>query len=190
MERDIKKKNIGGVFSLYPTPIGIIGTEVDGKVNWINIAHLGVVGMDKIMLSMHKSHYSNPGIKKNKTASVNLVTKDLIEEADYVGMVSGHKVDKSKVFEYSYGELKGAPLIKNAVISMECKLVDTYETEEEDNFILKVVNTYVDKSVLTEDDTIDYSKVKPLLFEMPTKSYLEPGNIVGKCWSEGNKYNK
>ncbi|MBV1821376.1 flavin reductase family protein [Clostridium cochlearium] len=190
MEKDIKKKNIGGVFALYPTPIGIIGTEVNGKVNWINIAHLGVVGMDKIMLSMHKSHYSNQGIRENKTASVNLVTKDMIIEADYVGMVSGHKVDKSKVFEYFYGKLKAAPLIKSAVISMECELVDIYETEEEDNFILKVINTYVDDNVLNANGTIDYSKVKPLLFEMPTKSYLEPGNIIGKCWNEGNKYNK
>ena len=73
---------------------------------------------------------------------------------------------------------------------MECELVDIYETEEEDNFILKVINTYVDDNVLNANGTIDYSKVKPLLFEMPTKSYLEPGNIIGKCWNEGNKYNK
>lgn len=185
---DMEKKNIGATFALYPTPDTIIGTEVDGKVNWLNIAHLGIVGMDKIMLSMHKSHYSNKGIKQNKTATVNLISKDMIVKADYVGIVSGHKVDKSNVFEYYYGTLKAAPLIKDSPISMECKLVDNYETEEEDNFILKVVNTYVDENILDEDGKIDYEKFKPVLFEMPTKSYLEAGNKVGNCWSDGKNY--
>lgn len=186
----MKKKNIGAVFALYPTPDAIIGTEVDGKVNWINIAHLGIVGMDKIMLSMHKSHYSNKGIKENKTASVNLINKDMILKADYVGIASGHKVDKSDVFEYYHGTLEAAPLIKDSPISMECELVDNYETDDEDNFILKVVNTYVDENVLDAYGNIDYEKAKLVLFEMPTKSYLETGGKVGKCWSDGKKYKR
>ena len=44
MEVIMKKKNLGKVFALYPTPDTVIGTVVDGKVNWLNIAHLGVVG--------------------------------------------------------------------------------------------------------------------------------------------------
>jgi flavin reductase (DIM6/NTAB) family NADH-FMN oxidoreductase RutF len=154
----------------------------------VNIAHVGIVGMDKVMLSMHKSHYSNNGIKQNKTASVNLVSKDMIVKADYVGMNSGHRVDKSQVFDYYYGTLEAAPLIKDSPISMECKLVDNYETEDEDNFVLQVVNTYVNEDVLDEDGNIDYEKAKPILFEMPTKSYLETGNKVGKCWSDGKQY--
>ena len=184
----MEKKNLGAVFALYPTPDAIIGTEVDGKVSWVNIAHLGIVGMDRIMLSMSKSHYSNIGIKKNKTASVNLFNKDMLVKADYVGLVSGHKVDKSDVFEYYNGTLKAAPLIKDSPISMECELVDTYETEDEDNFILKVVNTYVNEDVLDEEGNIDYEKAKPILFEMPTKSYLEVGSKVGKCWNDGKNY--
>ena len=112
----------------------------------------------------------------------------MLIKADYVGIVSGHKVDKSKVFEYYYGTLKSAPLIKDSPISMECKLVDNYETEDEDNFILKVVNTYVNENVLDEKGNIDYEKAKPILFEMPTKSYLETGNKVGKCWNDGKSY--
>lgn len=184
----MKKKNIGKVFALYPTPDTIIGTEVDGKVNWINIAHLGIIGMDKILLSMHKSHYSNKGIKENKTASVNLISNDMISKADYVGMVSGKKVDKSKVFEFYNGNLKAAPLIKDSPISMECKLIDNYETKDEDNFILEVVNTYVNEDVLDNSGKIDYEKAKPVLFEMPTKSYMEIGKKVGKCWNDGKDY--
>lgn len=184
------KRNLGQVFALYPTPDAVIGTVVEGKVNWNNIAHLGIVGMDKLMLSMHKGHYSCKGIRENKTASVNLVSKEMIVAADYVGMVSGHKTDKSKVFDYFEGELENAPLIKDSPISMECELVDIYETDKEDNFILKPINTYVDDDILDENDKIDYEKAQPILFEMPGKSYLELGKKVGNCWEDGKKYRK
>lgn len=182
------KKNLGAVVGLYPTPVTVVGTEIEGKVNWINICHIGVVGLDKIMLSMNKGHYSNQGIKANKTASVNLVNQDMLVAADYVGLASGHKVDKSEVFEYFSGELEGAPMIKNSPVCMECELVDNYETETHDNFIFKVVNTYADENVLSDSGKISYEKVNPVLFEMPQTSYLSLGNVVAKCWNEGRKY--
>lgn len=184
------KKNIGAVLGLYPTPVTIVGTEIEGKVNWLNICHIGIVGIDRIMLSMGKTHYSNRVIRKNKTVSVNLVNSDMLVKADYVGLVSGNNTDKSDVFEYYHGTLKGAPLIKNSPLSMECEVVDNYETETHDNFILKIVNTYVDDDVLDEDGKIDYEKVRPVLFEMPQRLYLTTGRVIAKCWDEGKKYSK
>jgi flavin reductase (DIM6/NTAB) family NADH-FMN oxidoreductase RutF len=183
-------KNIGPVVGLYPTPVTVVGTEIDGVVNWLVIAHIGIIGVDKMLLSMGKVHYSNESIKANKTLSISLVNETMLVAADYVGIVSGSKVDKSGVFEYFTGELKGAPLIKNAPITMECEVVDIYETETHDNFILKPINTYVDEAVLSEDGKIDYEKAKPILFEMPNRQYFSVGKALGKCWSIGREYNK
>ena len=55
------KKNIGNVLALYPTPAVVVGTEVNGKVNWLLVAHVGIIGHDQIMLSMFKKHYTNEG---------------------------------------------------------------------------------------------------------------------------------
>ena len=183
-------KNIGPVVGLYPTPVTVVGTEICGVVNWLVIAHIGIIGVDKMLLSMGKAHYSNQSIRANKTVSINLVNEAMLVEADYVGLVSGSKVDKSGVFEYFTGALKGAPLIKKAPITMECEVVDIYETETHDNFILKPINTYADEAVLSEDGKIDYEKARPVLFEMPNRQYLSVGKAVGKCWSIGMKYNK
>lgn len=114
----------------------------------------------------------------------------MLVKSDYVGIVSGKKIDKSCVFNYFNGELKGAPLIKEAPIAMECEVVEIYETETHDNFIVRPVNTYVNEGVLSQDGKIDYEKVKPILFEMPNRQYLSTGKVVGKCWSIGNKYKK
>ncbi|MCH4886877.1 flavin reductase family protein [Acidaminobacter sp. JC074] len=182
------QKNIGNVIGMYPMPITIVGTEIDGKVNWINIAHVGVIGMDSMMLSMGKAHYSNIGIRKNKTVSISLITADMIPAADYVGLVSGKNTDKSDVFEFFNGHLQGAPLIKNAPVTMECEVVDVFETETNEQFVVKPINTYVQEEYLDENGKIDFVKVSPVLFEMQKRRYLSTGGALADCWHIGKTF--
>ena len=94
------KKNIGNVLALYPTPAVVVGTEVNGKVNWLLVAHVGIIGHDQIMLSLFKKHYTNEGVKQTGKVSVNMVNEAMLERADYVGCASGAKADKSDVNTY------------------------------------------------------------------------------------------
>jgi flavin reductase (DIM6/NTAB) family NADH-FMN oxidoreductase RutF len=55
---------------------------------------------------------------------------------------------------------------------MECDVEDIYETDGFDNFICSVVNTYASPEVLGADGKLDYTRLKPVLFEFPTYSYL------------------
>lgn len=64
---------------------------------------------------------------------------------------------------------------------MECDVVDIYETEGFDNFICSIANTYAAPDVLNQDGKLDYTRLKPVLFEFPTYSYLATGEIIGKC---------
>ena len=64
---------------------------------------------------------------------------------------------------------------------------DIYETKGFDNFILKIENTYAEEEVLNENNKIDYAKLKPVLFEMPTYEYLRTGEIIGKCMTFGKE---
>lgn len=183
-------KNIGKVVGLYPMPVTIVGTEIDGIINWINIAHVGIVGNDCMMLSMGKVHHSNIGIRKNKTLSVSLINQDMVEAADYVGLVSGKKANKADVFDYFKGDLEGAPMIKNAPLTMECEVVDVYETEYHEQFIIRPVNTFVQEELLDEDGKIDFVKLSPVLFEMQKRRYLSVGDQIADCWSIGKNYSK
>lgn len=180
------KKNVGSVLGLYPSPLVVVGTMVSGKPNWVLVGHLGIMGHDHIMVSLAKSHFTNRGIKETKLLSVNIVDEALLKKADYVGCVSGLKVDKSEVFEYSIGEA-GAPMITASPLTMECSVEDVYDTKGFDNFILKIENTYVEETVLNEAGKINYHTLKPILFEMPTYEYLKTGDVIGKCMSFGKE---
>ena len=183
------KKNIGNVLALYPTPAVVVGTEVNGKVNWLLIAHVGIIGHDRIMLSMFKKHYTNEGVKQVGKVSVNMVNETMLKRADFVGCVSGAKEDKSEVFAYHLGEA-GTPIIEDSPLVMECEVVDNYETDTFDNFICKITNTYVDEDCLNEKDKPDYDRLKPVLFEMPNYTYMRTGETIGKCCSLGKKIKK
>lgn len=176
----MNKKNIGNKLALYPTPLTVVGAEVNGKVNWLLVAHTGIIGHDRILVSMSNKHYTNQGIIKSKKLSVNLVDRKMLDKADYVGSVSGATTDKSHVFRYHWGE-NGTPVIDESPLTMECDVVDVYKSEGFDNFICSIANTYADPGVLDGNGTLDYTKLNPVLFEFPTYSYLASGEIIGKC---------
>ena len=176
------KKNIGSVLALYPTPLIVVGALRDGKPTWTLVGHVGIIGHDRVMVSLAANHYINGAIKEGHRLSINIVDRGILPEADYVGSVSGAKVDKSAVFDYEMGESK-TPVIKKSPLVMECTVVDVYITKGFESFICSIDSTLVEEACLNEDGKIDYSKLKPVLFEFPTYEYLETGDVLGKCLS-------
>ena len=177
------KKNIGNTLALYPTPLVVVGTMVNGKPNWLLVGHLGIMGHDHVMVSLAKAHYSNQGIRESKKLSINIVDEALLAKADRSGCVSGSKEDKSALFACSISA--GVPMITDAPVVMECSVEDIYETKGFDNFICTIDNTYAEETVLTGEGKLDYRALKPVLFEMPTYEYLKTGDVIGKCMSFG-----
>lgn len=182
------KKNIGTGLALYPTPLVVVGAMVDGKPNYVLVGHLGIIGHDRIMVSLAAPHYTNQGIKTTGALSVAIVNEDMLAKADYVGVVSGHKTDKSGVFAFTPGEMTGAPLIDEAPVVMECAVEDVYKTKGFESFICTIEAVHADESVLDDTDKLDYHKLKPVLFEMPTYKYLRTGDVIAPCTQRGKEY--
>ena len=184
------QKDIGGVMALYPTPVTVVGTVTnEGRVNWLVIAHVGVVEHGLFSISVDKAHeLSNASIKANGTVSVSLVNPEMLERADYCGIAKGAKEDKSAVFTHHFGELKGAPIIDEAPVSMECEIIQSFDVGNFTNYILKPVHTHVKEECLNDKGKIDYEKVNPVLFEFRNAQYLSVGKVLGRCWVYGKNY--
>lgn len=180
------KKNIGSKLALYPMPLVVVGAMVNGKPNWTLVGHLGIIGHDRVMVSMSDAHYSNQGIRNMKALSINIVNETMLEKSDYTGCVSGAKEDKSGIFVYRIDD-SGVPMIDEAPVTMVCVVEDVYKTEGFENFICKISATYADETVLDEDERLNYDVLKPVLFEMPTYQYLKTGKVLGKCMRMGKE---
>ncbi|MBD5263859.1 MAG: NADPH-flavin oxidoreductase, partial [Bacteroides sp.] len=107
----MKKTNIGSRLALYPMPVTVVGTMDGDKPEWLQIDHVGIIGHNRILVSMFQKHHTNAAIKTSGKLSINLVDRNLLPKADYVGSVSGEKVDKSEVFDFHIGE-GGTPVIE------------------------------------------------------------------------------
>ncbi|MBI3038684.1 flavin reductase family protein [bacterium] len=167
-------------------PITIIGAQVNGKPNFNTIAHVGIMDFSTISISLAKVHYTNKGIKENKTFSVNIPKEGLVKETDFAGMVSGETTDKSKVFEAFYGSLKTAPMILECPINMECKLIQTIEFPKHEVFLGEIVETFCGDEFLV-DGKMDISKVQPILFVMDGTSYWNLGSKISNAWKVGKE---
>jgi flavin reductase (DIM6/NTAB) family NADH-FMN oxidoreductase RutF len=180
------KVKLGGRTALYPMPVTLVGAMVNGKPNYITIAHVGIMDMRTVSLSMGKNHYTNDGIRANGTFSVNIAPEFLVKETDYCGLVSGRDADKSALFETFFGELETAPMIEQCPINMECRLVQTVDMPRHDVFIGEVVEVHCDKECL-EGETVDFTKIKPILFAMYDQCYFTLGERFAKAWSIGKE---
>jgi flavin reductase (DIM6/NTAB) family NADH-FMN oxidoreductase RutF len=180
------KEKLGAINTLYPTPTVLMGATVNGKPNFITIAHIGIMTHTHISLGMAKSHYTNAGIKENKTFSVCLPSENLVVETDYCGIMTGKKTDKATLFDIFYGELKTAPMIQQCKVCMECRLDRIVDFATHDIFVGEIFQTYADESVLS-DKKIDVSKLKPLLFDMNSKKYWSMSGEIAKCWNIGKQ---
>ena len=107
------KKNIGSVLALYPTPTVVVGTMIEDKPTWLLAGHVGIIGHDRILVSLFNKHHTNQGIINTGRLSINIVDEALLPRADYVGITSGAKTDKSQVFAWHPGK-GGTPVIDDS----------------------------------------------------------------------------
>lgn len=180
------KKNVGSVLALYPTPVTVIGAMNSDKPTWTLVAHIGIIGHDRVLVSLASAHFINGCIKKNEKLSINIVDEAILPQADYCGSVTGAKEDKSELFDYELDD-EGVPIIKKSPLVLECSVVDVYNTHNFESFICSIDATYVEEEHLTDNGKINYNTLKPVLFEFPTYEYLKTGGVIGKCLSFKNK---
>jgi flavin reductase (DIM6/NTAB) family NADH-FMN oxidoreductase RutF len=185
-------KDIGAVMALYPTPTTLVGTVLaDGRVNFLPIAHVGIVEHDQFLISMNQGHKLDvEAIRKNGVVSVSLVSPDMVQAVDWCGIAKAENTDKSRVFPWHFDELEKAPVVENAPVCMTCRVTQVLTFGHNDDFILQPVHTYVQEEDLDAGQKIDYEKISPVLFEFQHAQYLATGKVIAGCWEAGKEYGK
>jgi len=184
-----------------PAPVVLVGANVKGKANFTAIGWSGAVEHfpPLVYISSNQIHHNNVGIKENKTFSINIPSEKMVELTDYCGIASGRKVDKGSFFDVFYGELETAPMIQEAPINMECKVIHIVDTTEistakhgHDIFIGEVIQAYCEDKYLT-NGAPDFTKMKLMTLASTEKNklfYWGLGQQIGRAFNIGLKYRK
>jgi flavin reductase (DIM6/NTAB) family NADH-FMN oxidoreductase RutF len=171
-------------------PIFIVGADVDGKPNFMNVGGGGSVSFNPPMIALpiQPHRYTLKGILENKTLSVNIPSVTLVKEADYVGIVSGARTDKARDcgFDVFYGKLKTAPMVKQCPLNMECSLMHILSSNSHAIVIGRIEASYVSGEYVKEGK-LSLGGMDPLLWIPNKAEYVGIGNAVGKCWAVGKE---
>ena len=183
-----KKLNIKE--AIFPMPVLLVAAyNEDGSVNVMTAAWGTMVDRDIISLQLEETHKTVENIKSRGAFTVNIADAAHMAEADYLGIVSGHKTaDK---FEHtglsaSRAESVDAPLINDLPLALECEFIEFQSDEFGGGVIGRVKNVTADERVMTEG-RVDISLVDAIAFDPYTHGYYRVSQRVGDAFRDGMK---
>ena len=165
------KKDIGISTILNPVPVVMVscaGKDIKDdaqRPNIITIAWAGTVNSEPPMvtISVRKSRHSHKLISETKEFVINLVNKGLAKSCDYCGVKSGSDEDKFSSCGLTPVKAEGldyAYAIKEAPVSISCKVVSVTELGSHDMFLAEVVAVTADEYLLDENGKLCLDKAK------------------------------
>jgi flavin reductase (DIM6/NTAB) family NADH-FMN oxidoreductase RutF len=187
------KKSLGPNSLLFPNPVLVVGTyDSNGKANAITLAWGGIASSDPpaVSIAVRPSRHSYEALMRTKAFTVNLPTVEQASQADFIGMVSGSKVDKFAALGLTAvrGSVVDAPYIEEFPYNMECKVVGSMELGSHTLFVGEVVAVRIDEAYVGQDGTPSWEGARLLTFDSMGRSYRAPGDVVAHAFSVGKKH--
>lgn len=144
----MREMQISKAFTLIePGPVVLVTTQDRQKNNIMTISWTMVVDFTPIFaMTTGPWNYSFAALRKTKECVIAIPTVDLLDKVVGVGTCSGADTDKFEKFKLTAmkGKQVQAPLIKECLANIECKVVDI--VKKHDIVILEGVMAYFDSS--------------------------------------------
>lgn len=189
------KKSLGAKTLAQPTPVWAISSyDEDDKPNAMIAAWGGICSSEppSISVSVRPSRHTFAGIMKHKAFVINVCTKALATESDYLGMVSGKKENKlaKAGLNAIRSDVVDAPYIDEYPLVIECALTHSYEVGIHTMLVGEIKDVKCDEDKLIDGKNPDVEKILPLVFTPGTRAYHTISEYVGQGFSMGKKYMK
>lgn len=130
-----------------PGPVILVTTASKGKVNIMTMSwHMLIDFTPLIGCLMSNGDYSFDALSATKECVIAIPTVDMIEKVVDIGNCSGRDVDKFRKFGLTplQASRVKAPLIKECLANIECKVVDDALVDRYNLFVLKGVKAWMD----------------------------------------------
>ncbi len=157
-----KKRAMKGSVQLSPVP-AVLVTCADGTVtDVVTVAWTGIVCTHPPLtyISLRPERYSYEIIKKTGEFVINLPPSTLVKELDLCGMKSGRDLDKIAACNLTPipANEVSAPLLKEAPLSLECKVKQVIPLGSHDMFLAEIVSVDVDEALFNTEGRLCMEK--------------------------------
>lgn len=126
-------------------------------------------------------------IRRDKVFSANIVTEDLLAEADYLGCVSGTNPNKMDIdLEIGKGAVLDVPILNDSPVIFELEVTDFIEKDDGTVMLCKIRNVLQDESLSSDEGVAEkLLKIRPVKTTAQTYLSYEGKKLGG--WGEPMK---
>lgn len=169
---------------IYPLPAVMVSVgDVPEEYNIITVSWTGTICSDPPMcyISVRPGRHSYDILKRTGEFVINLTTRDLVFATDWCGVKSGRNHHKFTDMKLTPGKaLKvSAPIIEEAPVNVECKVVQIIPLGTHDMFMAEVVNVKADERFIdAQTGAFDLDKADPIAYSHG--QYYTLGKKLGK----------
>lgn len=164
----MEKVSFKGGAMLSPLPPAMVSCGKGAEKNILTIAWTGILNSDPPLtyVSVRKSRHSHAIITREGEFVINLPSETLARQCDFCGVKSGRELDKWAALSLTplAAEEVGCPLIAEAPVNLECRVVEMREYPTHDMFIAEIVRVHVDASLLSGSGKIRLDKGRLLAY--------------------------
>jgi len=169
---------------IYPLPAVMVSLgETPEEYNIITIAWTGTLCSDPPLcyISVRPERHSHAILARTREFVINLTTRSLARATDWCGVRSGRQYNKFEEMHLTPGPAAKvkAPIIVEAPINIECRVLEIRSLGTHDLFMAEVVNVKADEQYIDpRTGAFDLAKAEPLAFAHG--QYFTLGRKIGK----------
>jgi flavin reductase (DIM6/NTAB) family NADH-FMN oxidoreductase RutF len=142
----MRELKLGKAFTLMESgPVVLVTTHDGKKDNIMTISWTMVNDFTPVFaITTGAWNHSFAALRKNRECVIAIPTVDMLDKVVGIGMCSGTDTDKFARFKLTpvQGKVVRAPLIKECLANMECKVIDI--VKKHNIVVLEAVAAYVD----------------------------------------------
>jgi len=189
------KKSLGAKTLLPSAPVWVVGTyDEAGRPNVMTASWAGICCSRPpcVTVSLRKATYTYACIEARKAYTVSVPSVAHVREADFMGMVSGAKVDKFAATGLTpvRSDLVDAPYVSEFPLVLECRLRETVEVGLHTMFVGEILDVKVDEEALGGDGRSDPARLETFLYLPENRTYHALGGHVAEAFAAGSQFKR
>ena len=142
----MRKLKLSKAFTLMESgPVVLVTTHDGQKANIMTISWTMVLDFTPVFaITTGEWNHSFAALRKNRECVIAIPTVDMLDKVVGIGTCSGTDSDKFAKFNLTpvKGKVVGAPLIKECLANIECKVIDI--VKKHNIVVLEAVAAYID----------------------------------------------
>lgn len=152
----------------YPYTVGIVGAQSGILLNYMACAWHTALSFEPPLFGIlvSKKRLTHKVISEAREFTMNFISVDKVKLSAQMGRKSGLDIDKIKEFQVkvSPSRIIKSPVIDEAYVSFECKVVSIKAYGDHDLFVGEVLAIHEEENSFNEEGVLNTAKIHPLLY--------------------------